>query len=232
LALKLEDDTTSHHFRVLGNLFIGPDVLASGDTAYWSGGIDDGLFDSNGWWPDGGFDFGGLGDWSGFSAMQAAGPFESHGRLLSAASPFQSGMRAPDRYTDTVIPADVALASGTPAIDASMPLLNVNDVFLGVAPDLGAVEQGCASPTYGVRAVGVDETDFEPCGDPADTDTDTDTDADTDADSDTDTDTDSGIGSDDAEDLRECGCSASPSTSAGWAGAMALMGLCQRRRRR
>ena len=46
-------------------------------------------------------------------------------------------------------------------------LPNVNDGYTGSAPDLGALERGCPIPIYGVRPVGIDETN-EPygCGGP------------------------------------------------------------------
>ena len=43
------------------------------------------------------------------------------------------------------------LKAGGKAIDAGMPLPNVNDGFTGKAPDLGAYELGQAPPHYGPR---------------------------------------------------------------------------------
>ena len=37
------------------------------------------------------------------------------------------------------------------AVDAGIPLPNINDDYLGAAPDLGAYEVGAALPRYGPR---------------------------------------------------------------------------------
>jgi hypothetical protein len=104
--------------------------------------------------------------WSSFAAMQASGVFETDGVLLAPGT-FASGLTAPPSYTVTMAPADVALASGSAAVDAGAVLPNLDDGFTGVAPDLGAWELGCPVPLYGVRPEGIDETN-EPygCGGP------------------------------------------------------------------
>jgi hypothetical protein len=51
-----------------------------------------------------------------------------------------------------VPPQVVELAPGCPAVDAGVVLPNVNDGYLGAAPDLGAYEQGAPLPHYGPRA--------------------------------------------------------------------------------
>jgi hypothetical protein len=45
----------------------------------------------------------------------------------------------------------VTLGQNSLAIDAALPLPNINDSYLGNAPDLGAIEQGEPMPAYGVR---------------------------------------------------------------------------------
>jgi hypothetical protein len=52
----------------------------------------------------------------------------------------------------SVPPQVVELAPGCPAVDAGVVLPNVNDGYLGAAPDLGAYEQGAPLPHYGPRA--------------------------------------------------------------------------------
>ncbi len=47
----------------------------------------------------------------------------------------------------------MTLAEGSGAIDAGVPLANINDDFLGAAPDLGAYEKGRGLPSYGPRPV-------------------------------------------------------------------------------
>ncbi len=48
-------------------------------------------------------------------------------------------------------PPDLRPAAGSAAVDAGLPLANVNDGFTGSAPDLGAYELGSELPIYGPR---------------------------------------------------------------------------------
>jgi hypothetical protein len=164
-ALNVQTSATSHHFLVANNIFVGPSPVGP-RVVDWSGPIDDGVFDYNGWFPDGRCDFGAAGDWPSFAAMQAAGVFENGGLRL-AADTFASGLLAPTTYQGLLAPQDVTLADTAAAVDQALALPNVNDLFAGGGPDLGALEQGCPLPVYGVRPPGVDETN-EPfwCGGP------------------------------------------------------------------
>jgi len=160
-ALLMGSTATSHHFAILNNLFVGPDSPGI-RVADWTGPMDDGRVDFNGWFPDGTFDFHPAGTWSSFAAMRAAGVFESHGVLLGSQR-FANGLVPPPTYQTNMAPQDVTLASGANAIDAGVALPNVNDGFHGAAPDVGALEVGCPIPLYGVRPDGIDETS-EPTG--------------------------------------------------------------------
>jgi hypothetical protein len=162
-ALLLGSTATSHHFLIEDNLFDG---VTGTKVVDWSGGIDDGTFDSNGWFPDGTFDFHAAGSWPSFAAMQAAGIFEANGTLL-AAPIFASGLVPPSTFRVTLDAQDATLDAGSNAVDAAAPIANVDDGFTGAAPDLGALERGCPSPLFGVRPEGIDETN-EPygCGGP------------------------------------------------------------------
>jgi hypothetical protein len=46
---------------------------------------------------------------------------------------------------------DFRLRAGSKAVDAGMPLSNINDGFAGKAPDLGAYELAQRLPVYGPR---------------------------------------------------------------------------------
>ncbi|MFT3767940.1 MAG: chondroitinase-B domain-containing protein [Minicystis sp.] len=161
-ALSLSDSTTSHHFVIENNLFIGPSAPDQGRTVDWTGTIDDGLFDYNGYYPEGifAFDFAATGyqKYASFAALQAAG-VETHG-LVVGGSEFTSGLTAPADYTVTLPAADVTLKPASAAVDKGVLLPGVNDDFQGKAPDLGAIEVGCAAPIYGVRPEGMDETNM------------------------------------------------------------------------
>ncbi|MBY0276291.1 hypothetical protein K2Z84_13170 [Candidatus Binatia bacterium] len=164
LALLLETPVASHDFAIVNNLFVTQSD-PPGRVVDWLGPIDDGVFASNGYFPDGGFRFNlppaGLVSQPSFAALQASG-FEPGGILL-APPIFQSGLTAPDDYTASLAPADVTLAAGSNALDRGVPLPGVGVPFTGAAPDLGALERGCPLPIYGVRPDGTDESN-EPLG--------------------------------------------------------------------
>lgn len=163
-ALLLETPVASHDFAVVNNLFVTRSD-APGRVVDWQGPIDDGLFASNGYSPDGAFRFNlppaGLVEQPSFAALRASG-FEPGGRLLVQPI-FQSGLVAPAQYTITSMPADAMPAASSTAIDAATPLPGVNDDFVGAGPDLGALERGCPPPIFGIRPDGIDEAD-EPLG--------------------------------------------------------------------
>jgi hypothetical protein len=54
-ALNLETSDATHHFVTANNLFVGGARPPNGRTVNWTGPIDDGVFDYNGYSPDGGF---------------------------------------------------------------------------------------------------------------------------------------------------------------------------------
>ena len=166
-ALNLETSDPTHHFVVANNLFVGGARPSNGRTVNWTGPIDDGVFDYNGYAPDGGFTLnlpaalGGYSRFPNFAAMQRAG-VETHGVLLGPPI-FANGLAAPDGYRTALEPWDAPLDPASNAIDRGMTLANVNDGFAGAAPDLGALESGCPAPLYGPRPEGMDESN-QPIG--------------------------------------------------------------------
>jgi hypothetical protein len=164
-ALNLQTPAVSRHFVVENNLFVGPNPPGP-RIVDWSAGIVDGTIDWNGWYPDGRFDWDDAGNWLSFAAMQSSGVFETHGMLL-AQPIFANGLTAPASYTVTLPGQDVTLAAGSNALDRGVVLANVNDGFTGAAPDLGALERDCPLPLFGVRPLGIDETNAPiGCGGP------------------------------------------------------------------
>ena len=159
LALQLETPAVSHYFEIENNLFVGQ--ASSGQQVVdWTGPIDHGTFDYNGYFPDGIFRFnnpalGGYFLAPNFASLQSLG-MEQHGVILNGMI-FANGMTAPPTYIAQLSPVDATLASGSPALDKARTLSNINDGFLGAAPDLGALEKGCPTPTYGPRPDGIDE---------------------------------------------------------------------------
>jgi hypothetical protein len=160
-ALNLQTSATSHHFVVANNLFVGSAKPALGRVVDWTGRIDDGLFDYNGYYPDGVFRFnlpaqGGLRSFPSFAALQGAG-VETHGLSLEN-DIFASGLAAPAQSSELIEAPDVSLDPNSTAIDAGSVLPNINDGFTGATPDLGALEAGCPIPIYGPRPEGIDDT--------------------------------------------------------------------------
>ena len=149
------------------NLFVAPAMPDNGFTVKWDTPIDyqTGLIDYNGYWPDGQFELGygptGV-NYASFAELVAGKRYEAHGVLLGA-SIFASGLMAPTDHHPLVAPADASLASGSAAIDKGTMIPNIDDGFVGAAPDLGALERGCLPPTYGPRPAGIDESN-EPRG--------------------------------------------------------------------
>lgn len=163
LALSDQTSHAAHDFVIRNNLFVGPKVTESGRTVDWTSPIDDGLFDHNGYHPDGEFAFNyaatGYVKAPSFAELQAAGIEE--GGVLVPEGTFEGGLIPPPDYTVTVDPGDVTLAASSPAVDAAAPLPGVNDGFEGAGPDMGALERGCEAPLYGVRPEGVDESNAQ-----------------------------------------------------------------------
>ena len=152
IALNLQTPVTGHNFEVNNNLFVGPRVLAGSRTVDWTELIDQGEFDFNGYFPDGGFRFG-TQSFANFAALQASGVFEAGGTLLTEPI-FAGGFVGPSgdgRVRQN--PANFNLAGTSNAINRGTSLPGIN-ALSGGTPDLGALESGCTTPTYGPRAAG------------------------------------------------------------------------------
>src|SRR5207249_2149363 len=132
LALDLQTSATSHHFVVENNIFYGPSPPGP-RVVDWTGPIDDGTFDRDGWFPDGTFDFNAAGTWTSFAAMRAAGTVEPNGILLVAPT-FANGLEPPATYRTKMVPQDVTLASASTAVDRGVIIANVSDRFTGARP--------------------------------------------------------------------------------------------------
>jgi len=157
IALNLQTPITQHNFVVANNIFMGPEVLAGQRTVEWTAKIDKGVFDYNGYYPDGGF---WLGVVSGsnvvhdnFAALMAGGIFEMNGALLDGET-FQSGAKGPADPQALAEPPSVALSASSKALDRGLVLAGINTKHAGKAPDLGALEAGCPTPEYGPRPEG------------------------------------------------------------------------------
>jgi hypothetical protein len=90
-----------------------------------------------------------------FSAMKSAGVVESHGVLL-VEHIFQDDFVGPADARFRYDAPDFTLATSSNAIDKGRSLAGSNDGFTGAAPDLGALELGCAPPLFGPRPEGME----------------------------------------------------------------------------
>ncbi len=156
-AIQTSTSATSHYMILRNNLWIG--APTDGRTIEWDAPIDHGDLDYDGFMPDGEMHFLGTANYASFAEMVAAGTFEPHGVLLSG-SVFLT-LTVPTDYHAALPPPEPALAPGSPAIDRGVAITGM--AFMGAAPDLGAVETGCAPVIYGIRPAGMDETS-EPRG--------------------------------------------------------------------
>jgi hypothetical protein len=165
IAVTLQTPVASHNFELTNNLFVTRASHEDGLIVDWTGPVDGGRFEYDGFFPDGIFRFNlpplGHVAYDSFAGMQTAG-LETQGTLL-AEPIFASGLTAPADFQIEMSAQDVTLDALSNAVDAGAVLANVTDGFTGAAPDLGALERGCPLPIYGVRPEGIDETN-EPFG--------------------------------------------------------------------
>lgn len=159
LALNLQTPITQHNFVIANNLFVGPEQLAGTRTVDWTAALDDGTFDYNGYYPDGGFWFGvvdGMNQiYADFAEAMASGAVEANGVLLSRPI-FAADFVGPADAMAHQDGADFTLAAGSNAIDRGLALPGINTGAPG-GPDLGARELGCPAPIYGPRPEGQDD---------------------------------------------------------------------------
>jgi len=95
------------------------------------------------------FRYGGV-TYASLAAFTAASGLETNGRQFSRASCFAT-LAVPGPAPVPIPPQDLTLKAGCSVVDAGVILPNINDGFVGTAPDLGAYERGQPVPTYGPR---------------------------------------------------------------------------------
>jgi Right handed beta helix region len=95
------------------------------------------------------FRYGGV-VYSSLSTLSAASGLETSGRRINRNTCFET-FNVPGPPLTPVPPQHMTLRSGCNAIDAGIVLPNINDGFVGLAPDLGAYEVGRPLPWYGPR---------------------------------------------------------------------------------
>jgi hypothetical protein len=165
--LQCSSNISPLYFTLKNNLLLGPATLdPDGHAVRWDlPGIPTATLDYNGFYPDGAFQYGygATGTtYPNFAAVVAAGGFDAHSMLVGAGE-LASGTIGPVDWSVVVPPLQPALAGTAVAIDHGTLLPNIDDGTTGSAPDLGAIESGCAAPEYGVRAFGDEISDVVGC---------------------------------------------------------------------
>ena len=85
-----------------------------------------------------------------FAGLAAGSGLETNGRQINRTTCFTS-FDVPGPAPVPIPPQHMTLTAGCAAVDAGVILPNINDGFVGTAPDLGAYELGQPLPTYGPR---------------------------------------------------------------------------------
>ena len=99
------------------------------------------------------FRYGGV-SYSSLAAFRAASGLETNGRQFSRAACFATfNVLGPAPVP--IPPQHLTLKAGCNVVDAGAILPNINDGFVGAAPDLGAHELGETLPTYGPRPLNI-----------------------------------------------------------------------------
>lgn len=132
------------NFQFFNNLVVG-----ATRPAHFTSDIFLGDFDHNGWLPDGPFVL--SASYADLADVIARSSYETNGRILASQSfPL---LTAPGvDYTTFLPPANVTLSATSNAVNAGRVIPNINDGFVGSAPDLGAAESGRPLAFYGVRS--------------------------------------------------------------------------------
>jgi hypothetical protein len=95
------------------------------------------------------FRYGGV-VYSSLAAFAAASALETNGRRIDRTTCFAT-FDVPGPGPVPIPPQFMTLTAGCAAVDAGAILPNINDGFVGAAPDLGAYELGQSPQTYGPR---------------------------------------------------------------------------------
>lgn len=95
------------------------------------------------------FRYGGV-VYSSLAGLAAASGLETNGRQINRTTCFTT-FNVPGPAPVPIPPQHMTLTAGCTAVDAGAILPNINDGFVGAAPDLGAYELGQPLPTYGPR---------------------------------------------------------------------------------
>lgn len=168
-AWNNQDSRSCHYWVAQNNIFQGPVPLTANEVDVTCH-QDHVTIDYDSYNTDGKFAFtlnGVYTTFVNFLNLQAGSPLEHNGQLLTPVcangSVFASCLVPPADVTTFVQHQDVTPGTGSGAIDKALLLPNINDQFVGVGPDVGAVEVGCVQPIYGPRPVGLDENKVFGC---------------------------------------------------------------------
>ena len=158
VALNVQTPAMSHFFLIANNLFVGP-IGSRRRVVNWDAPFATGVFDHNGYYPEGIFYFNlwkePVKEFASLDALRSSG-LETHGVILTEPI-FESGFSLERDVPAFVSAPNLSLAAQSVAVDSGAFFPNVTDSFTGQAPDLGALERGCPLPSYGPRMQDTEE---------------------------------------------------------------------------
>jgi hypothetical protein len=157
-ALQMYSSQAVYEMLFRNNIFVGPPA-SRGAVVIWDAPLFNVHFDNDGYFPDGVNYWkyeGTYRSYPNLAALFAGGMYEANGRQLTG-DVFATGINGGSNIDQYFPPQLPRLRPGQNAIDAALPLANINDDSPG-GPDLGALESGCAPPHYGPRPAGVNES--------------------------------------------------------------------------
>jgi hypothetical protein len=131
----------------------GPIWYSGTEPVDWRTDLDYDGFD----WGRGGYAFGYAGSGlPNLASLRSATGQELHGIRIDHTVCFEMfNVPGPPPLT-TIAPQWLTLRASCPAVDRGVVLANINDGYVGAAPDLGAYERGLPLPQYGPRGSGGD----------------------------------------------------------------------------
>lgn len=157
-AFSVYSELAHPHQLSRGNLFLGGPGGTFGDYSNGDGAVlmleraeasDD--YDYDGFGSTAGDFRGKVGAASFVSLTELRDRTSEKHAVQIAADVFAAGVTVAPQPVPAVAAPDLRLRAAGAAIDTAIPLANVNDGYVGAAPDLGAYELGGVVPSYGPR---------------------------------------------------------------------------------
>lgn len=158
VRLRMSSTGVTRGVVFANNLMVSGVTTAS--AVDWPAPVVNASFAHNGYYPDGAFRIGDT--WAGSLLMTHSGGREAGSRIVDPSGGLATAKLPVDQYFRST-PQTFELFDGAQAIDNGLWLPGFTTLYAGRGPDIGAVERGCPTPTYGPRVTQLDEVN-EPVG--------------------------------------------------------------------